>query len=421
MEVNFDLLPHQRDFVLDFETPLIGFVGGFRSGKSEAACRKAILLSAIHPGKRGVLLSPTHGMTQRNLVPILKKLLIQSPIKCYGLDQRHPEAIELRFGKHTSEIWLMSAENHDRVNGMSLAWGGFDETDKCSNTTVALDAWHQLISRLSDAGDKVAQAFATSTPEGFAFMYKFFVENPPEGVATKLYRARTQDNFLLPPTYVDNLRAIFPANKIEAYLNGEFVNLYSHTVYPNFDRTLNHTDLTLKDFPKSVLHIGLDFNIGKMAAVVHVIDQDGNPLALDEIFGVLNTDAMIDAILTRYKGRQVIAYPDASAKDIRSTSASVSDLAKLSNIGIKLDYPNRNPLVKDRVASVNAMLHNGVGQRRYRVNTRQCPNYTRCLEQQAYRNGEPDKTADLDHLPDAGGYFIHRKWPIVGHATIRTS
>jgi len=48
------------------------------------------------------------------------------------------------------------------------------------------------------------------------------------------------------------------------------------------------------------------------------------------------------------------------------------------------------------------------------VNTRQCPTLTECLEQQAYdKNGEPDKSTGKDHPPDALGYFITYRWPIV--------
>jgi hypothetical protein len=42
------------------------------------------------------------------------------------------------------------------------------------------------------------------------------------------------------------------------------------------------------------------------------------------------------------------------------------------------------------------------------------PTVTECLEQQIYDdNGEPDKKAGKDHAPDALGYFLHFKWPIV--------
>ena len=44
------------------------------------------------------------------------------------------------------------------------------------------------------------------------------------------------------------------------------------------------------------------------------------------------------------------------------------------------------------------------------------------LEKQAYsKSGEPDKTAGLDHLIDAAGYFISHKFPVVKRIVTVTS
>ena len=95
-------------------------------------------------------------------------------------------------------------------------------------------------------------------------------------------------------------------------------------------------------------------------------------------------------------------------------NASETDIALLKDAGFIVSAPEANPPVKDRVNAMNAMFCNAEGQRRYLVNTARCPTYTECLEQQAWaQNGEPDKTTGHDHPNDAGGYFIHREYPIV--------
>ena len=49
----------------------------------------------------------------------------------------------------------------------------------------------------------------------------------------------------------------------------------------------------------------------------------------------------------------------------------------------------------------------------YLVNVEKCPTLAVSLEQQVYdKNGEPDKSAGLDHIVDATGYFIHKRFPI---------
>ena len=205
---------------------------------------------------------------------------------------------------------------------------------------------------------------------------------------------------------------------IKSYLEGEFVNLNSGLVYPNFDRKLNHTDKSLADFPNYPLHIGQDFNMGKCASVVYVVDK-GNPIAVDEIVDAHNTEAVIRIIKERYGRRHITIYPDASGGN-NKTSASQSDLTMLKQAGFELSYSSRNPPIKDRVNSVNAMLLNNGGNRRLLINTKICKELTKCLEQQVYdKSGMPDKNSNVDHMLDAAGYFIYRMYPLVGQATVR--
>ncbi len=71
---------------------------------------------------------------------------------------------------------------------------------------------------------------------------------------------------------------------------------------------------------------------------------------------------------------------------------------------------NSNPFVKDRVIATNRAFDRGL----LYINDRLCPEYAKCMEQLAYdKNGEPDKTAGVDHLPDAGTYPIAYEMPVV--------
>ena len=44
------LLPAQRDFVDDTSHRIVGYIGGFGSGKSFALCAKAVMLGLDNPG-----------------------------------------------------------------------------------------------------------------------------------------------------------------------------------------------------------------------------------------------------------------------------------------------------------------------------------------------------------------------------------
>jgi hypothetical protein len=164
----------------------------------------------------------------------------------------------------------------------------------------------------------------------------------------------------------------------------------------------------------------MDFNVQKMAAVIHVL-RNGEPHAVAEITGVLDTPAMAQLLIDRFKskGHPIIVYPDASGNARKSQNASESDLAILRKHFSVFVNP-ANPLVKDRVLATNAMFHAG-GRRRYRVNVDACPHLTEAFEQQCYdKNGEPDKSTGLDHVIDAATYYIAYSFPVVRPVAVVT-
>ncbi len=416
------LMPHQVEFVMNDDVPIQGFVGGYRAGKTEALTWKALRCAVeLFPGKHGVIISPISGMNQRNVVPILRRILPTTGLKydAEKLANNYVDFIDIDSGSGMSRIWLnVSAENYTRMNGMSLAWGGFDEADLCRNADIAYNAFTELGNRLSESPK--ALQFAVSTPEGYAFMYRRFVTEASE--MTKIWHVKMTDNFLLPKNYLESRLANIPANKQSAYINGEFANIHSRTVYSCFDRDLNHSDKSLKDYSVyDPIHIGMDFNIGNMAGIVHVIDS-GEPIAVDELIGLLDTKTMIAEIQRRFPRRPVIVYPDASGAN-RNAAGLETSMSQLRQAGFKVIVDKTNPAVGDRVNSMNAMFLNAAGQRRYRVNTRLCPIYTQSLERQAWiKEGArdvPDKSNNVDHPLDAGGYLIHKLYPVTSRAQLR--
>ncbi len=181
-------------------------------------------------------------------------------------------------------------------------------------------------------------------------------------------------------------------------LNGEFVNLTSGNVYNEFDRQKHHSDRQIKQ--GDILHIGMDFNITNMNAVVNVIDGK-EKTAVAEIVGKYDTYEMANFIKETYKGHKIIIYPDASGNS-RNTSGK-SDHQILRAFGFQVIAPSKNPAVRDRVNAVNKAFR----EMEYKVNVHTCSRYAEALERMAYKNGEPDKTSGFDHITEAGGYFVY--------------
>lgn len=212
----------------------------------------------------------------------------------------------------------------------------------------------------------------------------------------------------LPIDYIDSLKETYPDALVDAYVDGKFVNLKGGTVYRSYDRKENGSMESIQH--GEPLAIGMDFNVGKMAACVFVERKDGFHL-VDEIKGGLDTEYVCKLIKDRWqdKGHKITIYPDASGRNTSSKGASLSDVAIIEGYGFSVRANKSNPAVRDRINSVNKCFES----KRVWINSMRCPETARCIEQQPYdKNGEPDKKSGLDHQVDAFGYFCAYEFPV---------
>jgi len=205
----------------------------------------------------------------------------------------------------------------------------------------------------------------------------------------------------------------YPPALVQAYINGEFVNLTSGLVWTSFDRTLNHSDAQVEG--NEPLRVGMDFNVSRGCAIIQVV-RDNKPIAVDEVVNTYDTPETIRVLKERYPNNFVVVYPDASGNARKSVNATQTDLQLLKDAGFTIRVNASNPAIKDRVTATNAMLCNGKGERRYLVNTDKCPVFTEALEQQVYANGLPQKgEGKNDDITDSGSYPIAYEYPVIRH------
>jgi len=377
-----------------------GIIGGYQSGKSVAAAVKVITKLLQNPNVPIAYYLPTYGLIEDMLIPKFDGLFesLEIKYKYRGSDSK----ITCPYG----EIWMRSMDNPDRIVSYSVGYSIVDEVDVV-HANKREDAIKRISSRNSFKKSTKNCIDFVSTPEGYTYMYNFFVKNANENkLLLNLKTLNNIDN--LGEGYIDGLREMYDETQLKAYLDGEFVNLTSSNVYYNFNRAINHSDRSIKEY--DTLHIGMDFNIGNMSAVVHVVDDI--PIAVDEITRVLDTGQMCNVIKSKYPNNRIIIYPDSSGKN-RSTNSDKTDIAILKDNGFALKYKNTNPLVTDRVKNMNRMFLNANGYIGYKVNTIKCHDYTEALERMGNdKNGIPDKTTGFDHITDAGGYFIYFNYPL---------
>lgn len=386
-------------------------VAGFGAGKSHAAIWRALRLKFAYPEQSIAYYLPTYDLVARMAMPRFEEVLtdIGLPFKI----NKNDSLIDI---VDNGAVILRTMENPARIVAYEVADSICDELDTLT-TDKAREVWNKVIARnrQKKPDGSLNTVGVATTPEGFRFVYERWKKAPAPGY--RLIKASTMSNAAnLPEGYIDSLRASYPSNLLQAYLDGEFVNLTAGSVYAEFSRALNASTETIR--PSEPLHIGMDFNVGNMSAVVFVL-RDGDAHAVDELTGILDTPAMIATIKSRYEGHAIIVYPDASGNSRKSNNASESDIALLRAARFNVLVATSNPAVKDRVLSMNQMIHSE-GVRRLRVNGDRCPSFVEALEKQAYdKNGEPDKSSGFDHLNDAAGYFIYYKFPVRGRAMQR--
>lgn len=393
--------PQERFVFSDAIHP--GMVAGYGAGKSQAGVIRILLRAMQYPGMNFAFVEPTFDLVRLIAWPRFEEIL-----DSWGVPYQLNKSEALMTLDNGSRIVFRSGDNPARLVGFEVADAVIDEAD-IPNQRDAKSIWDKMLGRARQRkpDGKPNTVAAVGTPEGFKWMYEAFEKNRRPGY--ELIRAPSASNPYLPEGYLDNLKATYPSALLAAYCDGQFVNLTSGSVYPEFDRHANASSETIQ--AEDTLHVGMDFNVGKMAAVVMVLRGD-DPHAVKEHTGMLDTPATIALLKAKYPDRRILVYPDASGNSRKSNNASESDLALLRAAGFRVMVNAKNPAVKDRVLAVNHMIL-AEGKRRFKVNPEGCPELCEALEKQAYdKHGEPDKSAGLDHVIDGAGYLLVYRYPI---------
>lgn len=417
----------QSDFYTS-EEKVTGAVAGFGSGKTDVAMFRMISSAIEYPEGDWLYTAPTIPLIRDILWSKLEDFLPQIGIK-YTINKA--ESIVYLYG--LGKIFCRSMDSPDRLVGFQVVDAFLDELD-ILNKEKAMSAFRKIKARcrmkVKDRKRsngvtvfKRNQQWITTTPEGFRATYEILKKNPAP--STCLVQMSTYSNaHNLPEDYIDDLKASYPPQLIEAYLNGEFVNLNALGVWVGYDTEKNNFETEI--IPGEVLHIGQDFNVGRGCAVVYVFrtifdSAMETPLnamvAVGEVVDSFDTPDTIRALGEKFpfeKHPTQIIYPDASGTNRKSVNASISDISLMQRAGYRIKKLNKNPSIIDRVKSTNAAFCNGGGVRKLFLDIRKVPNFSEALQQQAYdKNGLPEKGLGmLDDITDAGSYPVYYHFPI---------
>ncbi len=401
MTYDVELYQEQLEFI-ESEEIYTCFSAGYGSGKSFALTLKTILFKLKYPKVRVAYYLPSFPLI-RDIAFIAFPEMLDNMGVPYKLNKSSAEIHIPGYGS----ILFRSMMIPENIVGYSVGHSFIDECDILPQDKMQV-AFEKILSRnrqpLPDK--KPNKISVASTPEGFRWMWKQFVDNPIK--SSNLIYASSYSNKFLPDGYIDSLLNQYTPELVEAYVNGKFVNLFSGTVYEYFKRDIHHRDIdtTSIQAKRKHLHVGVDFNVGYCSMVFCTIE--GEVVEVIHEHGAHDTFGIIQYLKGNFKDRIITIYPDSSGKN-SSSNASRSNIQLIEDAGYICDYPGKNPFIEDRVSVANNLF----SKNRIYIDTNKCPKLTGALERQAWVDGKPEKSGEAgsdDDLNDSFTYFIHRKF-----------
>jgi len=372
-------------------------ITGRRFGKTYLAINE-LAKFASQPNKKVWYVAPSYRQAKAICWGVLKEKMLQH--KWVKSINHSDLTITL---KNNSQITLRGSDNENSLRGVGLHFLVMDEFADTSKET-----WYEVLR--PTLSDTKGYALFCGSPRGFGNwsyeLYKMGETNKD----WKSFQYTTLEGEQVSEDEIEQAKQDLDLRTFQQEYEATFVN-YSGMIYYNFSRDKNIVEQHKKN--SGILHIGLDFNVDPMSAVVCVIEND-RIYVIDEIqIYSSNTNEMCDEIKTRYKGKQIVVYPDPSARQRKTSAGGITDLAILKNNGFDVRCKNTAPLVRDRINAVNSKLKNVNGKSSLFI-VKSCKNAIKSIERQIYKEGThiPDKDSGYDHMNDALGYLVEYNFPL---------
>lgn len=373
-------------------------VAGRRVGKTTLAIRE-LCYNARHPDKVCWYVAPSYRQAKQIAWVKLKKIL--QDLRWVKNINEAELTVVLKNG---SRICLRGADNPDSLRGVGI---DFLVLDECAD--IQESAFTEVLRpTLSDTKGK---AMFIGTPKGMNWFHDLYQRGQDQTEEEwSSYQYTTIEGGWVDQEEIDQAKRDLDAKTFRQEYQATW-ETYSGIIY-NFSIRDNVKRLT-EPLDNSILHIGMDFNLDPMSAVVSYIEKDVVNV-IDEIqIWSSNTDEMCQEIHRRYPGKKIFVYPDPASRARKTSAGGRTDLSILQNAGFICKVMNRHMAVRDRINSVNAKLCSASGKRDIYIDPK-CKNMLNSIAKQTYKEGTtlPDKTQGYDHLTDSLGYLISFLYPI---------
>ena len=392
-------LSNPQRIVADDKTRFRVLCTGRRFGKTTLAIREVCYVARI-PGRVCWAVCPSYRQAKQIFWIKLKKIL--QDLRWVSKINEAELTVVLKNG---SRICLRGADNPDSLRGVGI---DFLVLDECAD--IQESAFTEVLR--PTLSDTKGNALFIGTPKGMNWFHDLYQRGQdPTETEWASYQYTTLEGGWVEEEEITQARKDLDAKTFRQEYEATW-ETYSGIIYYGFSMAENVKNIQ-QPLDNNILHIGMDFNLDPMSAVVSYI-ANGVVYIIDEIcIWSSNTDELCQEIHRRYPGKKIFVYPDPASKARKTSAGGRTDLSILTNAGFLAKVMPRHMAVRDRVNSVNAKLCSALGVRGIYIHPK-CKNLLNSIAKQTYKEGTvlPDKTQGFDHMNDALGYLISFLYPI---------
>ena len=410
------LFEHQSAFT-NCGTRFTAFIGGVRSGKTYAGAAKGLSRALLLPTV-GAAVAPTAGMARDVLVPQYAALAGGHVAKWNG-------SIAEMTLDNGSKILFRSADNPDRLMGLTLDWFHLDEAAQLPRRV-----WEVLVNRTISTG---GPGFLTTTPRGRNWVWQLLKswENDRDAEA---FFAKTSDNPLIDPKEIERARHQLDARYFRQQFEASFEE-EGLRVYGDFSPMLHILEEPWHIRDKWPIYIGIDFGWTHPSAIIWAqLSPEGKWVVFDELVQPhLRLEKIAAAIMGETIGivgrnfRAKVPYSrvervisGAEGLQSRQEGGGESALSALAGMGVTRTVVSRSRILAG-VNAVRAKLMSADGEINLLVDPR-CRRIADDFLGYVYPSNSdgkpsselPEKDGVHDHSMDALRYMIDFVTPIKG-------
>ncbi len=398
---------------------------GRRSGKTELAKRKLVIKAlegTDFPRPQFFAGAPTRDQAKRIYWEDLKAFIPQQLRK--GKPKESELTIDLING---SSISVVGLDVPERVEGSPWDGGILDEYGNMKKK-----AWEENVRPA--LSDRKGWCWFIGVPEGrnhYFNLYKYAKSG--EDKEWDAFHWFSSD--ILPREEIESAKNTLDELIYRQEYEGEFIN-FQGRIYYGFSSDTHIKRLNY--YPDDTLVLCFDFNISP--GICSIIQEQFQSYTVDGIvkknlvtavIGEIyiqrdsNTEKICREIIKEWGNHKgdVKCYGDSTGGSKGTAKVKGSDwdivketLAPVFGERLSFEIPQKNPLERQRINSVNSRLKSADGTIRLLVDPIMAPHVIddfEGVESKENSSGEIDKNKnpELTHYTDAIGYYVHREFP----------